>query len=68
MKRKRYRAPNYSVEGEKCAQNPQVSVAGSISWKNKLMRAAYKLNMSLSAYVRLAVAEKMERENDAEAA
>jgi len=53
------------VEGEKCAQNPQVSIAGSESWKLKLMRAAYKMEMSLSAYVRLAVAEKMERDRAA---
>ena len=65
MKTTRYRAKNYSVEGEKCAQNPQVSIAGSESWKLKLMRAAYKMEMSLSAYVRLAVAEKMERDRAA---
>ena len=61
MKPKRFRAANYPM-GEKCAQYPQVSVAGPASWKMRLMSAAYAKEMSISAFVREAVNEKLAKE------
>ena len=63
IKSKRFRAPNYSM-GEKCAQYPQLSIAAPESWKFVVMAAAYAKEMSISAFVREAINEKLAKEGD----
>ena len=63
MKTKRFRAPNYST-GEKCAQYPQFSIAAPESWKFVVMAAAYARKMSISAFVREAINEKLAKEGN----
>lgn len=62
MKTKRFRSKNY-VLGDKCARGPQVSVSATEEWKKMVVAAAQERSMSMSAWVREAIHEKMEREN-----
>ena len=56
---KRYRIKSWEL-GEKMRRSPAVVVCSTDEWKDRVLRASQKKKMSLSAFVREAVNEKLE--------
>ena len=56
--KKRHRAKNYSCRGQKCANQPQLSIAASEELKDDVVEYTQRLGVSVSNWVR----ELMEKE------
>jgi len=61
---KRYRTEGWSL-GAKMPQYPILAVCSTHEWKDKVLRASQRKKMSISAFVREAVNEKLECECEA---
>ena len=49
---KRYRAKNYSCRGQKCAPQPQLSIAASEELKNAVVEHTQSMGVSVSNWIR----------------
>ena len=50
--KKRHRAKNYSCRGQKCANQPQLSIAASEELKDEVVEHTQGLGISVSNWVR----------------
>ena len=58
---KRHRAKNYSCRGQKCANQPQLSIAASEELKDEVVEYTQGLGVSVSNWVRGLMEKELNR-------
>ena len=64
--RRRYRAKNYSCRGQKCANQPQLSIAASEELKDAVIEHTQAIGMSVSCWLRGLMERELTHETNKE--